>query len=187
MPPGDQRDYASPRKYSLDLVAKIATEVWNSQMNESIHCPFCSSVYEDAPHNYLIDYAFVNGGLPGVPTFAQLLGLDAAGEKIFYYQYPTVGCSTAYNSIPIHLENTKFPTVGPQALNLSTRGIVSVGDNVLIGGFIVTGTEPKTWCFARWGHRSAASGFPMCSGIRFSACITLPAISSQPMTTGSPI
>jgi hypothetical protein len=34
--------------------------------------------------------------------------------------------------------------VGPQALNLSTRGLVSVGDNVLIGGFIVTGTEPKT-------------------------------------------
>ncbi len=64
-------------------------------------------------------------GLPGLPTFAQLLGLDAAGEKIFYYQYPTVGCNTAYNSIPIHLENTKFPTVGPQALNLSTRGLVS--------------------------------------------------------------
>ena len=53
--------------------------------------------------------------------------------------------------------------MGPQALNLSTRGLVSGGDNVLIGGFIVTGTEPKSWCFARWGHRSAASGFPMCS------------------------
>jgi hypothetical protein len=34
--------------------------------------------------------------------------------------------------------------VGPQALNLSTRGVVSVGDNVLIGGFIITGTDPKT-------------------------------------------
>ena len=55
-----------------------------------------------------------------------------------------MGCNTAYNSIPIHLENTKFPTVGPQALNLSTRGLVGTGDNVLIGGFIVSGTEPKT-------------------------------------------
>jgi arylsulfate sulfotransferase len=91
-------------------------------MNESIHCPLCGSVYEDAPLNYLIDYAFVNSGLPGSPTFAQLLGLDAGGQEIFYYRYPTVGCSTAYNAIPIHLENTKFPTVGPQALNLSTRG-----------------------------------------------------------------
>jgi arylsulfate sulfotransferase len=143
-PPGDQREFASPRKYSLDLAGSVATEVWNFPMNESIHCPFCSSVYEDAPYNYLIDYAIVNGGLPGVPTFAQLLGLDAGGEKIFYYQYPTMGCSTAYNSIPIHLESTKFPTVGPQALNLSTRGLVSTGDNVLIGGFIITGTNPKS-------------------------------------------
>ena len=28
-PPGDQREFASPRKYTLDLVAKVATEVWN--------------------------------------------------------------------------------------------------------------------------------------------------------------
>src|SRR5262249_52613462 len=33
--------------------------------------------------------------------------------------------------------------VEPQALNLSTRGVVSSGDSVLIGGFIITGTEPK--------------------------------------------
>jgi hypothetical protein len=50
----------------------------------------------------------------------------------------------AFNSIPVHLENTKFPAVGPQALNFSTRGFVSTGDNVLIGGFIITGTESKT-------------------------------------------
>src|SRR5262249_9622282 len=42
MPFGAQREYASPRKYSLDLVNKVATEVWNFPMNESIHCPFCS-------------------------------------------------------------------------------------------------------------------------------------------------
>jgi arylsulfate sulfotransferase len=143
-PPGIQREFASPRKYSLDLANNVATEVWNFEMNQSIHSPFCSSVYEDAPFNYLIDYAIVNGGLPGRPTFAQLLGLDSGGEKIFYYQYPTMGCNTAYNSFPIHLESTKFPTVGPQALNLSTRGLVSVGDNVLIGGFIITGTNPKS-------------------------------------------
>jgi hypothetical protein len=143
-PPGAQREFASPRKYSLDLANKVATEVWNFEMNQSIHSPFCSSVYEDAPFNYLVDYALVNGGLPGVPTFAQLLGLDADGAKIFYYQYPTMGCNTAYNSIPIHLESTKFPTIGPQALNLSTRGLVSTGDNVLIGGFIIAGTNPKS-------------------------------------------
>ena len=66
-------------------------------------------------------------------------------------------CNTAYNSIPIHLENTKFPTVGPQALNLSTRGMVSDGDNVVIGGFIITGTEPKTLVLRALGP--SLSGF----------------------------
>jgi hypothetical protein len=113
-------------------------------MSESIHCPFCSSVYEDAPYNYLIDYSIVNGGLPGVPVFAELLGLNAAGETIFFYRYPATNCGTIYRALPIHLENTKFPTVGPQPINLSTRGLVSAGDNALIGGFIITGTEPKT-------------------------------------------
>src|SRR4029077_6185728 len=50
----------------------------------------------------------------------------------------------AFNSIPLHLESTKFPAVGPRLLNLSTRGTVSTGDNVLINGFIVTGAAPKT-------------------------------------------
>ena len=88
VPAGVRREFASPRKYSLDLERKIATEVWNFPMNQNIHCPFCGSVYEDAPKNYLIDYSFVNGGLPGVPTFAQLLGLDSAENTIFYYQVP---------------------------------------------------------------------------------------------------
>jgi hypothetical protein len=157
-PPGAHRDFASPRKYSLDLAGNVATEVWNFPMNESIHSPFCGSCYEDAPYNYLIDYALVNGGIPGLPTFAQLLGLNAAGQEIFYYQYPTVSCNTAYNSIPIHLESTKFPTVGPQALNLSTRGLVSGGDNVLIGGFIVTGIEPKTMVLRALGPSLSSFG-----------------------------
>jgi arylsulfate sulfotransferase len=143
-PPGAHRDFASPRKYSLDRVGKVATEVWNYPMNESIHCPFCSSIYEDAPYNYLIDYSIVNGGIPNVPVFAELLGLNAAGETIFFYRYPATNCGKIYRALPIHLENTKFPTVGPQALNLSTRGLVGTGDNVVIGGFLITGTDPKT-------------------------------------------
>jgi hypothetical protein len=50
----------------------------------------------------------------------------------------------SFNAIPLHLENTKFPALGPLPQNLSTRGTVSIGDNVLIGGFIITGSEPKT-------------------------------------------
>lgn len=141
-PTGDNRTYASPRKYRLDLTNKLATEVWNFEMGQSILDPICSSVYEDAPYNYLVDYAFVNGFNAPV-NYAQLLGLDAAGEEIFYYQYTTVFCNQAFNSVPLHLEKTNFPAVGPQALNLSTRGTVSSGDDTLIGGFIITGTGSK--------------------------------------------
>jgi arylsulfate sulfotransferase len=141
-PKGEQRGYASPRKYELDLNARTATEVWNFEVGQSIVCPYCSSIYEDAPKNYLIDYSILNGGL-GVPTFAQLVGLNAAGETIFSYRYPGIGCTKIYRALPIHLEKTKFPAVKSEVLNLSTRGLVSGGDNVLIGGFIVRGTEPK--------------------------------------------
>ena len=112
--------------------------------------------------NYLIDYAFVNGDPDGQNAFAQLLGLNAAGETIFSYRYPTISCTTVYRAFPVHLENTKFPTVGPQALNLSTRGLVSTGDNVLIGGFIITGTEPKTLVLRALGP--SLSGFGL-SGV----------------------
>jgi arylsulfate sulfotransferase len=147
-PPGVNRPYASPRKYQLNLAdvssggAGTAAEVWNFERNQSILDPICSSVYEDAPLNYLIDYAFIGGFMAPSPT-AQLLGLDAAGDTIFNYQYPTNFCDTAYNSLPVHLENSKYPTVGRQALNISTRGTISGGDNALIGGFIVTGTDAK--------------------------------------------
>jgi arylsulfate sulfotransferase len=142
-PAGIFRTYVSPRKYQVDQSARVATEVWNYEMNQSVTTPLCGSVYEDAPLNYLVDYSFVNG-LTSDPAYAQLLGLNAAGEKIFYYQYgPTDFCDTAFNAIPLHLENTRFPTVGPQALNLSTRGDIAPGDKALIGGFIVSGTESK--------------------------------------------
>jgi arylsulfate sulfotransferase len=156
-PPGETRSYASPRKYQLDLDANLATEIWNFEMDQSILSPICSSVYEDAPFNYLIDYAIVGGLADPSPT-AQLLGLDAAGNTIFYYGYPTAGCNTAYNSFPIHLENTSFPTVGPQVLNLSTRGMVASDEGALIGGFIVAGTDSKSVVLRALGPSLAGSG-----------------------------
>lgn len=139
-PMGINRDYSSPRKYALNLPDMLATEVWNYPQGESIYSQFCSSIYEDAPLNYLIDYAFITEG--DLPTTARLVGLDAAGDQVFDYEYPTGGCNTAYNSVPLHAEQFSLSTAA-QALNISTRGTVLGGDNVLIGGFIVTGFAPK--------------------------------------------
>src|SRR5262249_48627234 len=156
-PPGEDRTYSSPRKYQLDLASNVATEIWNYDRGQSIRSTVCSSIYEDAPLNYLVDYGSVTETL-GPPRYGQVLGLDTGENQVFYYQYGTPGCDTAYNSIPLHLENTKFPAVGPQALNLSTRGFISSGNNVLIGGFIITGTDPKTMVLRALGPSLGDSG-----------------------------
>ena len=157
-PAGIFRTYSSPRKYSLNLDTNVATEVWSYEMDQSVLTPLCGSVYEDAPFNYLVDYSFVNG-FTSDPAYAQLLGLNASGDKIFYYQYgPTTYCDTAFNAIPLHLENTRLPTVGPQTLNLSTRANIGSGQNALIGGLIVSGTESKKVALRVLGPSLSNSG-----------------------------
>jgi hypothetical protein len=56
---------------------------------------------------------------------------------------------------------TPTPTPTPaQALNLSTRMRVQTGDNVGIGGFIITGTAPKHLLLRAIGPSLAQSGIP---------------------------
>lgn len=107
-PAGASRSYSAPRKYHIDTVNKIATEVWNYPNGESIYSNFCGSVYEDQPLNYLIDYA---NATPSAPI---LIGLNSSGNKVFEYQYKN-GCGVAWNAIPIHLEQLVFtspPLIG---------------------------------------------------------------------------
>jgi arylsulfate sulfotransferase len=168
-PPGVFRPYASPRKYHIDLATMTATEVWNYPMDQSVNSPYCGSVYEDLPLNYLVTYAYVMEA-SGEASHARILGLDASGERVFDYQYPTAGCLTAFNAVPLHLESTAFPAVGPQSLNLSTRGLVGPDQGVLIGGFIVTGSDPKTVVLRALGPSLADAGL---SGTLANPVITL--------------
>jgi arylsulfate sulfotransferase len=154
-PAGDSRDYASPRKYHLDLESNVATEIWNYPRDQSVYSPFCSSVYEDAPLNYVVDYAIIGGTAEN--QLAEILGLSATGEKVFDYMYPTEGCETAYNSAPLHLEQLVFSTTA-QALNISTRGTVSGGENTIIGGFIITGFDSKDVVLRAIGPSLSSSG-----------------------------
>src|SRR6202043_2924547 len=91
MPAGASRHYAAARKYQLYWPgANVATEVWNYTANQSIYSPYCGSVYEDSPLNYLVDYAFVGGSQPyssSKPAAAEIVGLNAFGKKIFDYKY----------------------------------------------------------------------------------------------------
>jgi arylsulfate sulfotransferase len=100
-PPGETRDYSAPRKYQIDLAAFQATETWHYYPDPSVYSPYCSSVYEDAPDNYLIDYT-----LGGPFVYTGIVGLDAQGNVAFNYQYEELAfCGTAWNAIQIHWEN----------------------------------------------------------------------------------
>lgn len=154
-PIGPSRHYAAPRKYAFDLNARVATEVWNFLNDESINSPFCSSVYEDAPENCLVDYA------PGIPGRARILGLTASGEKVFEYAYPTRKCEDGYRSVPIHLENLTFPPTNVRLGNLSARSQVNVGDNVTITGFIIAGLAPKRVALRGLGPSLRVNGTPV--------------------------
>lgn len=109
-PTGADRTYSAPRKYAINTQSKVATELWNYPNNQSLYSVFCSSVYEDSPLNYLVDYAYIANISPPA-LFAEILGLDDAGNKIFDYRYPTQNCATAYNSIPVHWEQLLFTSV----------------------------------------------------------------------------
>ncbi len=168
-PPGLHRSFSSARKYYIDEVSGTASEVWNFEKDQSIVSPFCSSVYEDAPFNYLIDYAFA-GGLGATDLMGQVLGLDSSGNTVFYYSYPTEVCNTAYNSVPLHLESSIFPAVERQTLNVSTRGLIGAGDDALIAGFIVNGSGNKTVALRALGPSLAAAGV---SGVLANPKLTL--------------
>jgi hypothetical protein len=149
VPAGLQRSYAAGREYSLNFQTGTATEVWNYLNGETVFSPYCGSIYEDAPRNYLVDYALV-GGFTG-SQYAEILGLTASGEKVFDYSYPTAACDDAYRSLPIHLERLSFAASGStdsassvlHLVNMSARSLVMRADDVGIAGFIITGSAPK--------------------------------------------
>jgi arylsulfate sulfotransferase len=105
IPPGNSRKYAVPRKYTLDLRNNTVTQVYS--YHRSIVSEICSSVYEDAPNNYLVDYAVAGGFMSG-NTMAEIVGLAPTGARVFDYAYPTHFCDEIFNAFPIHLEDLSF-------------------------------------------------------------------------------
>ena len=158
-PAGNQRTFSAPRKDSLDLEANVATQIWAYPNGKEVFSPFCSSVYEDAPLNYLVAYA-VAGGI-GPNTRARLIGLTASGEKAFDYSYPSGVCTHTYRALPIHLEETAFPPSNLHLANISSRAFVGTDDNVAIAGFIVSGNAPKPVVIRALGPSLEANGQPV--------------------------
>ena len=103
-PPGETRDYSAVRKYQIDLTTFTATEIYTYNHDPAIYSPFCSSVYEDAPNNYVIDYT-----VAGPYIYTGIVGLDGQGNLAFEYHYDELDfCGTAWNAIQIHWENVRL-------------------------------------------------------------------------------
>ncbi len=64
------------------------------------------------------------------------------------------GVQFLYNNGPAYQSSVPAPVLA----NISTRGYIGTGDNVLIGGFIVQGPEPATVILRAIGFSLAASG-----------------------------
>jgi hypothetical protein len=172
-PPGEDRTYSAPRKYDLDLATSVATEIWNYPNGQALYSPYCSSIYEDLPSNYLIDYAILNFALP--ERNMELLGLTASGAKVFHYRYPTNFCDEAWNSIPIHLERAQFTTVVPNsAVSRKVHGAAGTFDLPLsLGGS--PGIEP----------RSGGAGNQYQVVVTFPAAVTLTGATVTPEPGGT--
>ena len=106
-----------------------------------------------------------------IHEFGHTLGLDhpdQAGQNVVAimnshierHRYRTTrrhrrACSSIYNNGP------GLPIIGPAprfSQNISTRGFIGTGSNVLIGGFIVQGTEPATVILRAIGFSLGADG-----------------------------
>jgi hypothetical protein len=64
------------------------------------------------------------------------------------------GARSLYDVGPPYLSSNPAPNL----VNLSTRGLVGTGDNVLIGGFIIQGSQPATVILRAVGHSLAGRG-----------------------------
>jgi hypothetical protein len=103
-PAGEARSYSAVSAYAIDPVQMTAEEVWRFDDGQSIDSTICSSAYEAADRSVLVDFAFADGG-----TSVRLIGLDASHQVVFDFQYRnTNGCGTAWNAIPVGLDNLEF-------------------------------------------------------------------------------
>lgn len=97
---------------------------------------------------------------PSYPMFSEL---DSSLNVLFQTQPPGVSPTPTPSPSPTPTVSPSptpapTPTPVPGLLNISTRGNVQTGDNVMIAGFIIQGAAPKKILIRTLGPQLAASG-----------------------------
>ncbi len=123
-----------------DLAATPTTITWTRSGASPL---LARATFEVSTDN--ANYSFLGSGTPTGSSWT-LTGLNLpTGQNIYirargYYRGASSGGS---ESITESVRNAFIPKPGTLG-NISTRLRVQTGDNAMIGGFIITGTEPKT-------------------------------------------
>lgn len=104
-----------------------------------------------------VNYTPLGNGMAAGSTWT-LTGVNLPNGQNFYIRargYHRSGISSSSESITESVRNAfLIPTFG----NISTRARVETGDNAMIGGFIITGTEQKTIIVRGLGPSLAVPG-----------------------------
>ncbi len=96
VPAGISRTYSEVDSYAINTTAMTATGVFRYDRSPSLYSSFCSSAYEAAPGNFLVDYATANND-----TLVDIQGIGNLNKVVFDLQYPEPStCSGGWNAVP---------------------------------------------------------------------------------------
>jgi hypothetical protein len=95
------------------------------------------------PDGVAASNVFYIGTNPAPQTGPSYVSAPGCGNQI-PIDTAAIGFPDAHTVFNVHGSCSTGPATPPEALNISTRLRVEVGDNVMIGGFIITGTTPKS-------------------------------------------
>ena len=101
-PAGQSRSFAVVSAYEIDPVAMTAQEAWRFEHQPDLDSSYCSSSYE-AGGSFLVNYALAENG-----ANVRVIGLDPTRQVVFDISYPTSGCQTSWNAIPVPFDNLQF-------------------------------------------------------------------------------
>jgi arylsulfate sulfotransferase len=97
MPVGERRTYSTVSAYTIDAVRMTARETWRFDYGQTIFSDICSSAYEVKGGAILVNYSAASAR-----TKSRMVGLDAARNVIFDFEYPSsIPCATSWNAEPI--------------------------------------------------------------------------------------
>jgi len=130
-------------------LAKIGSGLLTLQTNNCI---------ADTVGLILVNGSIIKLDFTGPPDVIASLVVDGVSQPPGIYGGPMSG---APNILP-EFEGSGTVSVGPISTlgNISTRAFVQTGDNVMIGGFIVQGTEPKRVIIRAIGPELTHYGVP---------------------------